>query len=66
MSKRSKQLEKEGREEGLTPTKDLEVDESGLTEEQKGHYSFPWLAVIIIGVLSLIVIGLTIAILVMQ
>lgn len=53
MSKRSRQLEKEAREQGLTPTKDLEVDESGLSEEEKGHTSFPWTFIIIAGVIIL-------------
>lgn len=65
MSKRTRQLEKEALEQGLTPTKQLEIDETLLEEDEKPHYSIPWTAIIIIGVLSLIVIGLTIALLIM-
>lgn len=64
MSKRTRQLEKEALEQGLTPTKQLEIDET-LLEEEKPHYSIPWTAIIIIGVLSLIVIGLTVTLLIM-
>lgn len=66
MSKRSKQLEEEALREGLTPTKDLQIDESELTEEEKEHFSIPWTALIIIGVLFLIVLGLTITILILN
>ena len=48
---RSKQLEKEAKENNLTPTKDLEVDESGLSEEEKGKTTFPWIFIIIGGVI---------------
>ena len=65
MSKRTKELEKEALEQGLTPTKELEIDETMLSEEEKPHYSIPWASIIIIGVLSLIVIGLTVALIIM-
>lgn len=66
MSRRSKQLEEEALKEGLTPTKDLQIDESELSEEEKGHYSIPWTSIIIVGVLFLIVVGLTITILILN
>lgn len=66
MSKRSKQLEKEALEQGLTPTKDLKVDESLLSEEEKEHFEFPWTAAIIIGALTLVIIGLVITLLVLK
>lgn len=53
---RKKQLEKEAKENNLTPTKDLEVDESGLSEEEKGKTSFPWLFVIIGSAILLVMI----------
>lgn len=53
---RKKQLEKEAKENNLTPTKDLEVDESGLSEEEKGKTSFPWLFVIIGSVILVLMI----------
>lgn len=46
------------------PTKDLEIDESLLDEEEKPHFELPLTAIILIGVLSLIVIGLTVALLI--
>lgn len=66
MSKRSKQLEKEALEQGLTPTSELEVDESGLEPEAKSHYTFPLTALIICGVLFLIVVGLVITLLILK
>lgn len=66
MSKRTKQLEKEALEEGLTPTKDLKVDESLLSEDEKEHTVIPWASIIVVGVLFLIVVGLTVALIVMQ
>ena len=66
MSKRTKQLEKEALEEGLTPTKDLKVDESLLSEDEKERTVIPWASIIIVGVLFLIVVGLTVALIVMQ
>lgn len=59
---RKKQLEKEAKENNLTPTKDLEVDESGLSEEEKGKTSFPWLFVIIGSVILLIMVVVVILI----
>jgi len=53
--KRQKQLEKEAKEQGLTPTKDLKVDESELEEDQKEKTNFPWTFVIISGVLLLLI-----------
>lgn len=61
MSLRSKKLEKEAKEQGLTPTKDLKIDESSLTEEEKPHFSLPLDSIIIISILPVIVIGLVIA-----
>ena len=55
-NKRQKQLEEEAKENNLTPTKDLEVDESELSEEEKGKTTFPWLFVIIGGVILLLMI----------
>ena len=46
----------------LTPTKDLQVDESELSPEEKGHFEFPWTALIVIGVLLIIIAGLIVAI----
>lgn len=66
MSKRSKQLEKEALEKGLTPTEQLEVDESSLTEDEKVHFSFPLTALIICGVLFLIVVGLVVTLLILK
>ena len=59
---RSKKLEEEAKQENLTPTKDLEVDESKLSEEEKGKTEFPWLFVIIAGSIALIMIGIFITI----
>ena len=53
---RKKQLEKEAKENNLTPTKDLEVDESNLSEEEKGKTSFPWLFAIIGSVLIVLMV----------
>ena len=54
MKSRKKILEEEAKEQGLTPTKDLEVDESALSEEEKGGYHFPWIYLFIaLGVLAL-------------
>lgn len=66
MSKRSRQLEKEALEQGLTPTEELEVDESMLSEEEKGHFSIPLTAIIICGVLFLIVVGILITLLILK
>lgn len=66
MSKRSKELEKEALEQGLTPTNELKVDESLLTEEEKEHFEFPWTAAIIIGFLTLVIIGLVITLLILN
>ena len=65
MSKRTRQLEKEALEQGLTPTDQLEVDESGLTEEEKGHCTIPLTALIICGVLFLVVVGLLVTLLIL-
>lgn len=66
MSKRSRQLEKEALEQGLTPTEQLEVDESMLAEEEKSHFSLPLTAIILCGVLFLIVIGILITLLIIK
>ena len=58
-NKRNKELEKEAKENNLTPTKDLEADESGLSEEEKGKTSFPWLFLFIGGgILILLVVAI--------
>ena len=44
---RKKLLEEEAVQENLTPTKDLEVDESNLAPEEKSHFVFPWTFLII-------------------
>lgn len=49
LNKRQKELEKEAKENNLTPTKDLEVDESNLSEEEKGKTTFPWMFLFIGG-----------------
>lgn len=54
--RRKKFLEKQAEEEGLTPTKDLQVDESGLEEEDKPHFELPLSALIVFGVLIVIII----------
>ncbi len=64
--KHRKDLKEEAIREGLTPTKDLEVDESELPEEEKGHYSIPWSFLIIIGILLVAIIALVIVILVLD
>lgn len=66
MSKRTRKLEEEAREQGLTPTKDLKVDESLLSEEEKEHFEFPWTAAFIIGGLTLAIIGLVITLLILN
>ncbi len=38
------------------PTKDLEVDESQLSDEEKGHFELPLTAIIIFGVIIVLVI----------
>ena len=53
--KRQKQLEKEAEEQGLTPTKDLKVDESSLEEDQKEKTNVPVTFIIISGVLLLLI-----------
>ena len=53
--KRQKQLEKEAEEQGLTPTKDLKVDESSLEEDQKEKTNIPVTFIIISGVLLLLI-----------
>ena len=64
--KRQKKLEKEAAEQGLKPTNELEVDESNLSEEEKGHIEAPIGFFIIGGVLFLVIIALFIVILVLQ
>lgn len=64
MSKRTRQLEKEAKEQGLTPTKDLKVDESSLSEEEKPHFVFPLDSIIIISIIAVIVIALVITLLI--
>ncbi len=64
--KHRKDLKEEAIREGLTPTKDLEVDESELSEEEKGHYSIPWPFLIVIGILLLVIIVLVIVIIVLN
>ncbi|MBR0295418.1 MAG: hypothetical protein IJQ67_05915 [Bacilli bacterium] len=56
MKSRKKELEEEAKENNLTPTKDLEVDESGLSEEEKGKTEFPWTFLVIAGSIVLIMI----------
>ena len=58
---RKRQLEEEAKKEGLTPTKELEVDESNLGEEEKGHFVFPWFY-LFLGVGILVVMGIIIAV----
>lgn len=53
--KRQKQLEQEAEEQGLTPTKDLKVDESSLEEDQKEKTNVPVTFIIISGVLLLLI-----------
>ena len=53
---RKKLLEEEAIQENLTPTKDLEVDESNLAPEEKSHFVFPWTFLIIGGSLVIIMI----------
>lgn len=53
---RKKILEEEAKQENLTPTKDLEVDESGLAPEEKSHFVFPWTFLIIGGSLVIIMV----------
>lgn len=66
MSKRSRQLEKEALEQGLTPTDQLEVDESMLSEEEKSHFTFPLTAAIICGILFLIIVGIVVTLLIIN
>lgn len=47
--KHRKELKKEMIEEGLTPTKDLKVDTSLLSEEEKPQTKFPLVPLILIG-----------------
>ena len=54
MKSRRKELEEEAKANNLTPTKDLEVDESGLSEEEKGKTEFPWTFIIIAGVIVVV------------
>lgn len=48
-SKHRKELKEEQKRDNLKSTKELEVDESGLSEEEKGHTSFPWSFLIVAG-----------------
>ena len=59
--KHRKELKKEIKEENLTPTKDLKVDETNLSEEEKEHTSFPWTFLIIGGsILILMIVAIVI------
>ena len=60
---RSKKLEKEAKELGLTPTKDLHVDETNLVEEEKPHFVLPLSSIIIISILTIAVVALVIILL---
>ena len=62
--KHRKELKEEAQREGLKETKDLEVDESNLSEEEKGKTVFPWTFLIIAGVILLAMIAFLIVILV--
>ena len=62
MSKRSKQLEQEAKEQGLTPTKELNVDETGLSESEKEHTVFPWTFIIVGGVIVIAMIAFVLVI----
>lgn len=57
-----KKLKDEMKQENLTPTKDLKVDESELTDEEKGKTYFPWTFAIIAGVIVLCMIAFIIVI----
>ena len=59
---RKKELEEEAIRDNLTPTKDLQVDESNLNEEEKGHFEFPWMYLIVGGVILLVMVALIITI----
>ncbi len=48
---RNQKLEEEAKKEGLTPTSELKVDESGLEPEQKGHIELPLTFIIIAAIL---------------
>jgi len=60
--------EQEAKEQGLTPTKDLEVDESLLSEEEKeeNRLHFPWTMAIIGGVILLAMIAFVIVIVIVS
>lgn len=60
--RRKKFLEQQAEKEGLTPTNELQVDESGLAEEDKSHFEIPWTALIVFGVLILVIIACVIVI----
>lgn len=60
--RRKKYLEQQAEKEGLTPTNELQVDESGLSEEDKSHFEIPWSALIVFGVLVLVIIACVIVI----
>lgn len=56
MKSRKKELEEEAKANNLTPTKDLEVDESELNEEEKEKTVFPWTFLIIAGSIVIIMV----------
>ena len=60
--KHKKELKEQAEKEGYVPTSQLEVDESGLSEEEKGKTIFPWSFVITAGVIALIMVVLMIII----
>jgi len=63
MKSRKKVLEEEAKQDpNYRPTEELEVDESQLSEEEKGHVEIPLTAIIIIGILILLIIACIIVI----
>ena len=59
---RNKKLEEDAKKEGLTPTSELKVDESGLEPEQKGHIELPLAFIIIAGIIVIAMIVFAIVI----
>jgi len=52
---RRKQLEEEAKKDpNYRPTKELEVDTTGLSEDEKPHNEIPWLGIIIFGAIAIL------------
>ena len=61
---RKKILEEEAKQEGLTPTEDLKVDESSLSEEEKGHFEIPLTFIIVAAIIIVAMIVFAIVVIV--